>query len=59
MLPVGQLQRPLAHGFLADDDAARGQQFVHHAQAERKAEIEPDGVADDLSRILQAGWQPS
>ena len=41
---------PLPHGFMADDDATRGQQLLHHAQPEREAEIEPDGMADDLGR---------
>ena len=45
----GQL-RPLADGFMADGDAARSQQLVYHTQAERETEIQPDGVADDLSR---------
>src|SRR6266446_6753035 len=42
----------LSDGFVADDDAAGCQQLLHHAQPERKAEIEPHGVADDL------GWEP-
>ncbi len=49
----GQL-RPLAHGFVADGDAARGQQLLH-AQAEREAKVESNGVADDLSREAVAG----
>src|SRR6516165_1885235 len=48
--PLAELARPLPHGFMADDDATRGQQLLHHAQPEREAEIEPDGMADDLSR---------
>src|SRR5438094_2010521 len=47
---LAELARPLPHGFVADDDAARGQQLLHHAQPERKAEIQPHGVADDLGR---------
>jgi hypothetical protein len=39
---VGELPaefaRPLSYSFVADDDAARGQQFLHHAQTEWKAE---------------------
>ena len=35
-------------------------QLVHHPQAEREAKVEPDGVADDLSReavaAMRAGW---
>src|SRR5260370_15077950 len=49
---VAELARPLPHGFVADHDAARGQQLLHHAQPERKAEIQPHGMADDL------GWKP-
>jgi len=52
---LAELQRPLAHGFMADDDATCGQQFVHHPQTERKSEVEPNGVADDLSREMVAG----
>ena len=47
---LAELQRPLPHGLMADHDAARGEQFVHHAQAEREAEVQPYGVADDLGR---------
>src|SRR5271169_4365496 len=50
--PVGELlskfARPLPHRFVADDDTARGQQLLHHAEAKREAEIQPDGMADDL-----------
>src|ERR1700720_1001575 len=49
---LAELARPLPHGFVADHDAARGQQLLHHAQPERKAEIQPHGMADDL------GWKP-
>jgi hypothetical protein len=33
---------------MGDDDAAGGQQLLHHAQSQRKAEIQPHGVADDF-----------
>jgi hypothetical protein len=33
---------------MADNDAAPGQQFLHHAQTEWEAEIQPHGMADDL-----------
>src|SRR3954468_6141227 len=52
---LAELQRPLAHGLVADGDAARGQQLLDHPQAEREAEVEPDGVADDLRREAVAG----
>src|SRR5262252_10732874 len=41
---------PLPYGFVADDDAARGQQLLHHAKTEREAEIQPHGMSDDLGR---------
>src|SRR6516165_10156796 len=49
--PLAELARPLPHGFVADNDAARGQQLLHHAQPEREAEVQPDGMADDF------GWE--
>src|SRR6201994_4587900 len=47
---LAELARPLSDGFVADDHAAGRQQLLHHAQPERKAEIEPDSMADDLGR---------
>src|ERR1700745_2651198 len=38
--PLAEFACPLPHGFVADDDA----------QPEREAEVEPDGMADDLGR---------
>jgi len=35
---------------VTDHNAASGQQLVDHAQAQGKAEVEPLGVADDLSQ---------
>jgi len=52
---LAELQRPLPNGLVADGDAARGQQLLHHPQAEREAEVEPDRVADDLRREAVAG----
>ena len=47
--PIGEvlaeLARPLAHSLIADEDAAGGEHVLDHAQAQRKAEMEPDGVA--------------
>src|SRR6516162_2945437 len=52
--PVGELlaefARPLPHGFMADNDAAGGQQLLHHAKAEREAEVQPHGMTDDVDR---------
>src|SRR3954452_24868950 len=52
---LAKLARPLAHGFMAHVEAAGGQHLFHHAQAQRKAEVEPHGVADDLARKAVAG----
>src|SRR3954453_17400013 len=52
---LAELEAPLPHGLVADDDAAGGQQLLDHPQAERETEIEPDGVADDLRREPVAG----
>src|SRR4051794_11839228 len=52
---LAELARPLAHGFVAHLDATRGQHLFDHAQAQGKAEVEPDGVADDLARKAVAG----
>src|ERR1700738_1512604 len=53
--PLAKLARPLPHGFMADDDATRGKQLLHHAQPEREAEVEPDRMADDLGREAVPG----
>jgi len=42
--------RPLPHGFVADNDAARGPATRPHTKTEREAEIQPHGVTDDLRR---------
>ncbi len=41
---------PLADGLVADDDATLAEQILHVAEAEVKAEVQPDGVSDDLGR---------
>ena len=52
---LAKLQRPLAHGLVTDHDAARGQKLIHHAQVEREAEVQLNGMADDLGREAVAG----
>ena len=52
---LAELEAPLPHGLVADRDAAGGEDLVHMAQAQREAEVEPDGVADDLGREPVAG----
>src|SRR4051794_170631 len=46
---------PLAHGLVAHGDARSGQHLFPHAHAERKAEVEPNGVADALAWKAVAG----
>src|SRR5215203_5005560 len=57
--PVGErlaeLQGPLPHALMADDDAACGQHLLDHAQAEREAEVQPYRVADHLRWETVAG----
>ena len=54
---LAECQRPpppidlLRSSIVADDDAPSSQDLIDMAQAEGKAEVEPDGVADDL------GWE--
>lgn len=53
--PLAKLRRPLPHRLVTDDDAAGGQHLLNHAQAEREAEVQPQGVADDLGGKAVAG----
>src|SRR5215472_18350508 len=52
---LAKFARPLPHGFVADNNAARGEQLLHHAKTERKAEIQPHGMSDDLGREAISG----
>src|SRR3954471_5556958 len=52
---LAELEAPLAHSLVAHVDAAGGQHLFDHAQAQRKAEVQPHGVADDLARKAIAG----
>src|SRR5215472_16089570 len=52
---LAKFARPLPHGFVTDNDAARGQQLLHHAKTEREAEIQPNGITDDLGREAISG----
>jgi hypothetical protein len=40
--------RPIANSFVAHVNAASGEHFLDHSQAERKPEMEPLGIADHL-----------
>jgi hypothetical protein len=46
---------PIAARFHGHVVAAGGHHLFDHAQAERKAEVEPNGVADDFARKAIAG----
>ena len=56
---LAEFAAPLADGLVGDDDAADKEEFFHSTVAQRKAEVPPDGVADDLSRkpmmLIQIG----
>jgi hypothetical protein len=52
---LAELQHPLPHRLMADRDAAGGEDLVDMAQAEWKAEIEPNRMADDLAWEAVAG----
>ena len=52
---LAELERPLPNRLVADRDATGGEDLVDMAQAQREAEIEPDGAADDLGREPVAG----
>src|SRR4051794_16049285 len=52
---LAELAPPLADRLVADRDAASREDLIHHAQAQGKAEVEPNGVANDLGREAVAG----
>ena len=47
--------RPAADGFIGDIDATLGQQILDIPKAQRKSEIQPDGILDDLGWKAVAG----
>lgn len=49
-----ELLRPSPYRFVRYDNAALQQHFLDQAQAERKPEIKPDRVRDDLWREAMA-----
>jgi len=50
-----ELQRLLPHGLITDLDTSGRQHLLDHAQAKREPEVQPNGVADHLSRKAVAG----
>ena len=67
-LPAAELVRklwaglpaPCTDGFIGHDDATDKQEFFHVTMTQRKAEVQPDGVADDLPwepmMFVKMGW---
>jgi hypothetical protein len=47
---LAELPAPFADGLIRHDDPTDEQKFFHVSMAERKTEIQPDRVADDLPR---------
>ena len=47
---LAKLPAPLPDGLIGHDDATGEQELFHIAVAEAEPEIEPDAMADDLSR---------
>ena len=45
---LSKLEAPLPHGFIGHDDSTLGNEFFDIAQTERKAEIQPHGVTNNL-----------
>jgi hypothetical protein len=52
---LAELQAPLPDRLMADLDAPEREHLLHHAQAQRKAKVQPDRVADQLWREAVAG----
>jgi hypothetical protein len=48
---ASKFYRPAADGFIGDIDATLGQQILDIPKTQRKSEIQPDGILDDL------GWK--
>ena len=49
-----ELQRPPADGLIGDEDAALEQHLLDQPQAQRKPEVQPDRMGDDLRRKAMA-----
>jgi hypothetical protein len=51
---LAEPQRPLADRLVGDDDTPTGHEVFDVTKAQRKAEVEPDYVADDLAGVAEA-----
>ena len=45
---------PRADRFVREDDVARCEDVLDHAEAQGKAEIQPDGMSDNVGRVAMA-----
>ena len=54
---LAELLPPLAHGLVRYANPARRQHFLDHTKAQRKPEIQPNGIADDFRRKAMAAIQ--
>src|SRR4029077_18674942 len=54
---LAELLPPLAHGLVRHANPARRQHFLDHTKAQRKPEIQPNGIADDFRRKAMAAIQ--
>ena len=52
---LAKLQRPLPHRLMTDHDPSGSEHLLDHPEAERKPKVQPDGMADNLSRKAVAG----
>ena len=58
-ISLAELQRPLPNRFVRHDDASTGYQFLGIKTTQRKREIQPNNVADDLGRVAEAAVELS
>jgi hypothetical protein len=52
---LAELERPLPHGLMADQDPAGREQLLDHPKAQRKPKIQPHAIADHFSREAVTG----
>ena len=53
-IPLAEFQRPLAYRLVSDNDATAGHQLLNVAKTQRKSEVQPHDMADDLDWITEA-----
>ncbi len=50
-ISLTEFQEPLANSLIGDNDAPSGKNLFNIAEAQSKAEVQPDGMANDFCRI--------